>query len=176
MTVAHGRRAVETIHLVAPHLNAEEEAKPLSEWEAVSTEGVYIIEGALPLVSALPTDGWAVVTSGTNGIALARMRCTGLPIPDIMITADDVINGKPHPEPYLAASRRMNIPPERCVVIEDSPAGIQAAHKAGMRAIGVAFTHPRQELSMAEAVADKISDIHVRHGHTQRFNILILEH
>jgi sugar-phosphatase len=176
MTVAHGRRAVETIHLVAPHLNAEEEAKPLSEWEAVSTEGVYIIEGALPLVSALPIDGWAVVTSGTNGIALARMRCTGLPIPDIMITADDVINGKPHPEPYLAASRRMNIPPERCVVIEDSPAGIQAAHKAGMRAIGVAFTHPRQELSMAEAIADKISDIHVRHGIAQRFIISILEH
>lgn len=175
MAVAHGRRAVETIRLVAPHLNAEEEAKPLSEWEAITTEGVYVIEGALPLVSALPSDGWAVVTSGTYGIASARMRCTGLPIPDIMITADDVVKGKPDPEPYLAASDRMKITPENCVVIEDSPAGIEAAHKAGMRAIGIAFTHPREELAMAEAIADKISDIRINNGNTQRYIISVAE-
>lgn len=173
MTVAHGRRAVETIQIVAPHLNAEEEAKPLAAWEAVSTEGVYIIEGALPIVSSLPLTGWAIVTSGTSGIAYARLKATGLPIPEIMITAEDVANGKPDPEPYLAASERMNIPADRCVVIEDSPAGIEAAHRAGMCAVAVAFTHPRHELAQAEVIAEKISDIQIADGIEQRFAIWI---
>ncbi len=175
MAVAHGRRAVETIRLVAPHLNAEEEVKPLSDWEAVTTEGVYAIEGALPLVSALPLDGWAIVTSGTKGIAVNRLKATGLPVPDIMITADDVVNGKPHPEPYLAASKQMHIPPAKCVVIEDSPAGIEAAHTAGMRAIAVAFTHSRPELVKAEAIAGQISFIKVSEGKTSRFIVEVME-
>ncbi len=173
MAVAHGRRAVETIQLVAPHLSAEDEAKPLSDWEAVNTEGVYVIEGALPLVSGLPPDGWAIVTSGTKGIAVARLRCTGLPIPDIMITADDVVNGKPDPEPYLAASNLMQISADRCVVIEDSPAGIEAAHTAGMHAVAVAFTHPRHELLMADAIAENISDIQITDGNISRFIIQV---
>jgi sugar-phosphatase len=175
MAIAHGRRAVETIRLVAPHLDAEEEVKPLSDWEAVTSEGVYVIEGALQLVNALPPDGWAIVTSGTKGIAVNRLKATGLPIPNIMITADDVVNGKPDPEPYLAASKQMHIPPERCVVIEDSPAGIEAAHMAGMRAIAVAFTHPRQELVKAEAIAGQISHIQVTAGKTSRFIIKVME-
>jgi mannitol-1-/sugar-/sorbitol-6-phosphatase len=175
MAIAHGRRALETIRLVAPHLNAEEEVKPLSDWEAITTEGVYIIEGALPLVSALPADGWAIVTSGTKGIAVNRLKATGLPIPEIMITADDVVNGKPDPEPYLAASARMHVPAERCIVIEDSPAGIEAAHLARMRAIAVAFTHSRQELAKAEAIADQISFIKVKEGKTSRFIIEVME-
>lgn len=173
MAVAHGRRAVETIQIVAPHLDAEEEAKPLSAWEAVSTEGVYVIEGAIPLVSSLPLDGWAVVTSGTSGIARARLKTTGLPIPGIMITAEDVVNGKPDPEPYLAASERMHIPAERCVVIEDSPAGIEAAHRAGMRAVAVAFTHPSRELAQADVIAEKISDIQIANGTERRFAIWV---
>jgi sugar-phosphatase len=175
MRVAHGRRAVETIRLVAPHLNAEEEVKPLSEWEAVTTDGIYVIEGALPLVSALPLDGWAIVTSGTQGIAINRLKATGIPIPNIMITADDVVNGKPDPEPYLAAAKRMQISAEKCIVIEDSPAGIEAAHMAGMRAVAVAFTHPRQDLDKANAIAEKISDIQISKGKTLRFDIQVLE-
>lgn len=173
MAVAHGRRAVETIRLVAPHLNAEEEARPLDDWESVNTDGVNAIEGALALVSALPSDGWAIVTSGTRGIALARLRAVGLPIPDIMITADDVHNGKPDPEPYQAAAELMHVPAGRCVVIEDSPAGIEAAHQAGMRSIAVAFTHPRRELIRADAIAEAISDIQIQPGNENRFVIRI---
>ncbi|NMC13632.1 MAG: HAD-IA family hydrolase [Chloroflexi bacterium] len=173
MAVAHGRRAVETIQIVAPHLNAEEEAKPLAAWEAVSTEGVYIVEGALPLVSNLPSNGWAVVTSGTRGIAQARLKATGLPFPKILITAEDVVNGKPNPEPYLAASEQMHIPADKCVVIEDSPAGIEAAHKAGMRAVAVAFTHPRHELVQADAIAERIADIQIADGTELRFAIWV---
>ncbi|MBN1535567.1 MAG: HAD-IA family hydrolase [Anaerolineales bacterium] len=173
MAVAYGRRAVETIRLVAPHLDADEEVRPLSEWEAVTTEGIYAIDGASTLVRALPPDGWAVVTSGTRDIAVTRMKCTGLPIPNFMVTADDVVNGKPDPEPYCMAAERMKILPEKCVVVEDSPAGIEAAHKAGMYAIGVAFSHPREALSMADVIANKLSDIQVSDGKSRRFLIEI---
>jgi len=166
MRVAHGRPTVETIRLVAPHVPAEEEAARLNAAEAFDTDGVAAVEGAAQLVRVLPEDAWAIVTSGTRDTARTRLRHTGMPMPSVLITADDVKRGKPNPEAYLLAAARLDVRPETCVVIEDAPAGIRAARAAGMRVIAVATTHSQAELGEADVRAKRLTDIHcdVRRG------------
>jgi len=173
MAVAHGRRTVETMRLVAPHLVVEEEAQRFHEIEAADAEGVVTIAGAPSLLASLPADAWAIVTSGTREVAAGRMSSRGLPVPKIMVTAEDVINGKPDPEPYLTAADRLGIPAEQCVVVEDSPAGIAAATAAGMRSLAVAFTHAPHELEAATAIAGRLGDIQVTRSADGRLVICI---
>ena len=161
MAVAHGRRTVETMRLVAPHLAVEEEAQRFADIEAADAEGVVTIAGALALLESLPVNAWAIVTSGTRDVATARLRRQGLPVPRVMVTGEDVTNGKPDPEPYVAAANRLGVAVADCVVVEDSPAGIAAATAAGMRSLAVAFTHSPQELGMATAIAGRLEDIQV---------------
>jgi sugar-phosphatase len=164
MRVAHGMRTVETMRLVAPHLDAEKEAERFTAAEVVDTEGVVAIEGASELLNGLPQDAWAIVTSGSKELAMARLRRTGLPIPHTLITADDVKQGKPSPEPYLVAAERLRIAASRCVVVEDAPAGIEAARAAGMQVIAMTTTHSRDELLGQGWVIGHLSALHVAAG------------
>ena len=161
MEVAHGLRTIETMRLVAPHLDVELEAERHTAREIADTDGVVAIQGALQLLKALPGDVWAVVTSGSAELATVRLRRAGLPVPEILVTADDVQNGKPAPEPYLLGAARLGVPVELCVAFEDAPAGIQSARAAGMRAIGVASTHSREELHRATVIVDRLSALSV---------------
>jgi sugar-phosphatase len=174
MQVMHGRPTLETMRLVAPHLPVEAEARRFEAAEALDSAGVEKIDGATRLLKLLPPDAWAIVTSGTRGVATARIRYTGLPTPIILITADDVTQGKPSPEPYLLAAKKFGLAPDQCVVIEDSPAGISAAHAAGMRAIAVASTHAHHELNGAEAIAERLADIQVaENGNRHRLTVRV---
>lgn len=164
MRVAHGIRTVETIRLVASHLDAEEEAERFTAAEVIDTEGVVEIAGASVLLNMLPADVWAIVTSGSKELAMARLWRVGLPIPRVLVTADDVKQGKPAPEPYLVAAKQMGIAAARCVVVEDAPAGIEAAHAAGMQVIAITTTHPRDELPERGWVIDQLSALHVAAG------------
>jgi len=161
MSVAHGRRTVETMRLVAPHLAVQDEAQRFADMEAADAEGVVTIAGARALLDSLPAGAWAIVTSGTREVAAARLRSQRLPVPKVMVTAEDVTNGKPDPEPYLFAANKLGVPAGRCVVIEDSPAGIAAATAAGMQSLAVAFTHACHELEAATAIARELDDIRV---------------
>ena len=171
--MAHGRRTIETMRLVAPHLPVEKEARAFAAGEAADTEGVVAVDGALRLVSSLPFGAWAVVTSGTRDVATARLRSLGLPVPEVLVTAEDVVNGKPDPEPYRAAASALGVPAEQCVVVEDSPAGIAAAGAAGMRSIAVASTHAYHELEPATVLVSRLSDIRVDIGVNGRLVICI---
>jgi sugar-phosphatase len=168
MRAAHGVRTIETMRLVAPHLDVEAEAVRFTAREVADTDGVVVIDGAARLLNGLPHDAWAVVTSGSDRLARARLARAGLPVPDTLVTADDVRKGKPAPEPYLVGAERLGIPVARCVVVEDAPAGIAAARAAGMRVIGVASTHGAEALLGTEAVAGHFSDLSIvageRHG------------
>ena len=157
MEVAHGLRTVETMRLVAPHLDIEAEAERHTAREIADTDGIVAIGGALRLVDGLPDDAWAVVTSGGAELAKARLRRAGLPVPTILVTADDVLHGKPAPDPYLLGAERLGVPVEQCVAVEDAPSGLQSARAAGMRAIGVASTHSREELHRATVIVDRLS-------------------
>jgi sugar-phosphatase len=160
MAIAHGVRSREVIKAVAPHLDAEMEALKLENREA-SDDGLVVMPGAIELVHSIPKDSWGVVTSGTRRLASARLRLAGVPDPKVLVAADDVSNGKPHPEPYLKGAERLGVKPEECVVIEDAPAGIQAAHAAGMKAIGLASTYPGAALTEADAVIQRLNQIRV---------------
>lgn len=146
MKVAHGVRSVEAIRQVAPHLDAEAEAARLTALELMNADDVIAMPDAHALLAALPADAWTIVTSGGADLAKARLRAVGLPIPTTMVTADDVTQGKPAPEPYLLGAKRLGVSPDRCLVVEDAPAGIQAGRAAGIRVLGVSSTHTRAEL------------------------------
>jgi sugar-phosphatase len=161
MRVAHGLRTIETMRHVAPHLDVEQEAKRFEMIEVADTEGVVKIEGSSQILESLPRQVWAIVTSGGQELAQARLLQAGLPIPDTLISGDMVEQGKPAPEPYLLGAKLMGVAVEDCVVVEDSPAGIVAAKAAGMQVIGIASTHSRQELA-CEIVADQLSELTIR--------------
>jgi sugar-phosphatase len=78
-----------------------------------------------------------------------------------MVTASDVANGKPHPEPYLKGAALLGVNPAECLVIEDAPAGIRSAHAGGMKVIALASTYPASALSEADAVVEKLKQIQV---------------
>jgi sugar-phosphatase len=114
---AHGRRAVETIRLVAPHLDAEREAAELIAVEGHETAGLIKVPGALELLQSIPANAWGIATSGTHAIASTRLAFGGLPVPDVLISAEDVVAGKPDPEPYLFTAMMLGVKPASCVVI-----------------------------------------------------------
>lgn len=119
------------------------------------------IEGATQLVDSLPIDAWAVATSGTRDTALTRLTHTRLPVPSVLITADDVTRGKPDPEAYLLAAAKLGVRPSRCVVVEDAPPGITAGQAAGMRVVAVVTTHSRHELVEADVVVARLVGIRI---------------
>ena len=160
--ISHGRRTIETLHIIGAQCDIAAEVSAFSAREALDLDGVEIMPGVLELLSDLPTEKWAVVTSGTKEVAYARLKHCGIPIPKVFITADDVQHGKPSPEGYLTAANMLQYKPEQCVIIEDAPAGIEAAKAAGIRVIAVATTHTHAELSAADAVAENISGVLVK--------------
>ena len=161
MAIAHGVRTIEVIRAVAPHLDADAEVWELENREADDQEGVDIMPGAIELVRSIPEGRWGVVTSGTRLLASARLRFGGLPVPKILVTAEDVANGKPHPEPYLKGAERMGVKPADCLVIEDAPAGIQAAHAGGMKVVGITSTYAAAKLKEADFVVQRLLQIQV---------------
>src|SRR3954464_13085578 len=122
LEVCHGRRAVETIRLAAPHLDAEAEVAAFVPPKNDNTR-LAPIEGAAELLKLLPPRSWAVATSGPKTGAVERLRRAGLPIPAVLVGAEDVVQGKPSPDVYLEAARRLGMAPADCVVGEDAPAG-----------------------------------------------------
>jgi sugar-phosphatase len=173
MAIAHGVRSLEVIRRVAPHLNAEAEVEELENREADDHEGVTVMPGAVDLLHSIPDGRWCVVTSGGRHLASARMEFCGLPVPKVLITADDVVNGKPHPEPYLKGATLLGFKPEQCLVIEDAPAGIQAAHAGGMKVIGMASTYKAEKLSAADAVVARLAQIQVASNGTGKLAVEI---
>lgn len=160
--VMHGRPAVEIINIVAPHLSIREEVQALETDEISRMEGMRTYAGARELLSSLPPRQWAIVTSGSLRVASARLNYAKLPEPEVFVTADDVKAGKPAPDAYLLAAQRLHIEPSDCVVVEDAPAGIRAGKAAGMKVIGIASSHSKEELHQADVVVQQLTDINVR--------------
>ncbi len=151
----HGIPGRQVLRMIEPGLSEErirELDRVLIDGEVADTRDVVPTQGARQLLEAVPTGRWAIVTSGTRRLALARLGAAGLPVPEIMVTADDVRVGKPDPEPFLLAARSLGLPPERCLVVEDAPAGITAARAAGCQVLGVLTTFPSLD-------ADTVDDL-----------------
>jgi mannitol-1-/sugar-/sorbitol-6-phosphatase len=158
---SHGRRTMDTLRAVASHLhlNLEQEATLLEKSEIEDIDGLIAVSGAAELLQVLPEHSWAVVTSGSRMLATTRLQAVGLPVPQTFVTAEQVLLGKPHPEGYLKAAASLGLKPRDCLVIEDAPAGIQAAHAAGSRVIGVTTTFSAIDLDEADFVVPTLSSL-----------------
>lgn len=161
MRIAHGVRTIEVVRRLAPHIDPEAEVIRIEKREAEDQEGVAVMASAADLLSMIPFHRWAVVTSGTKYLASARLRVGKLPSPKVLVSADDVTQGKPHPEPYLKGAQLLGMDPGECVVVEDAPAGIRAAHAAGMKAIGLTSTYSSAHLAEADAIVGSLAQLKV---------------
>jgi mannitol-1-/sugar-/sorbitol-6-phosphatase len=175
----HGRRAVETIRLAAPGLDAEAEVARLDPAGEAVAAPLRAMAGADRVLAALPAGSWAVATSGPRTSAVARLRQAGLPVPEVLVAAEDVHRGKPDPDVYLRAADALGVVPGRCLVIEDAPAGLEAARAAGMTCLGLTTTHTASELPAAALAPDLtrvyLGRIEQERGAPWRLEVLVVE-
>jgi sugar-phosphatase len=166
-----GRRGIEVLEDLA-HLFPGRTAEELFD-QAVSYEtadGIPAdvpVPGAVELVRSLADAGvpLAVVTSGQRPYAERLLAALGVrDLMDIVVTAGDVVTGKPHPEGYLAAARDLGVPPGEAVGFEDAPAGVAAVKAAGMACVGVATTQPVAALAEADHVVADLKEVNVEPG------------
>jgi sugar-phosphatase len=148
---AHGRPSIESIRELLPDTDHEAENREVERQEIEDTGGVVLLPGALELLTSLPPNRWAIVTSCSRPLAEVRIRTAGLPVPQTMIICSDINNGKPHPEPYITGARALGFTPDACLVVEDVPAGIRSGKAAGAQVIALRTTLSDADLSAAGA-------------------------
>ncbi|WP_369234062.1 HAD family hydrolase [Streptomyces sp. R21] len=137
--VALRTRPLETFAAVAPDRDPHTCLALLHELEDEDVRtGVYAaFDGASELLGALPAGAWALVTSNYGHRVRGRFARTGLPVPQVVVDAASVDEGKPSPVPYLLAAGRLGVAPEDCLVVEDAPSGVLSGLRAGMTVWGV---------------------------------------
>jgi sugar-phosphatase len=135
LAVSHGRKAEETVaRFGSAGIDVAATVAELVALELGAVDGIVEIPGAAAFLAALPADRVALVTSAPRALAEARMRIIGAPMPAVVVAAEDVVHGKPAPDPYLSAARQLGLHPNDVVVFEDADAGLASARAAGMRA------------------------------------------
>lgn len=137
LAMCHGVRSREVIRALAPQLDLAREVALLDELEIQHAGVAEPIAGARTLLGALSPARWVLVTSASQRVARHRLASAGLPLPRLLIGAEDVVRGKPDPEPYLLAARQLGLAPADCLVFEDAPAGIRSALQAGCQVVQI---------------------------------------
>ena len=165
LDMAHGRRSGDTVRLLIPGPGQAAAQHLIDALELADAATIAEVPGAGVLLRGMPPDRWAVVTSGVRTLALARLAGAGLPEPSVLIPAEDVAEGKPAPDGYLAAAARLGFPPDQTIVIEDSAAGIAAGRAAGAgTVIGVG---ERARSARPDFVVGDLREIRWRRGRLQ---------
>jgi sugar-phosphatase len=155
----HGVRSADVVRALRPDLDAAAESEAVERLQAEDVAGLTAIPGAVEALGALRGDRVAVVTSGTRPLALARLAAVGIEPPAVVVFAGDVAQGKPDPEGYLTAARRLGADPAEALVVEDAPPGIEAGRAAGMATVAVTSTHEHSELAAADHVIDSLEEL-----------------
>jgi sugar-phosphatase len=151
----HGKRTEETIRsLNLPGVDPVAEAAAITRAEIDDVAGIEAIVGAHDFLASLPRERWAIVTSAPRALALARIAAAGLPMPAVLVAAEDVERGKPAPDPFLLGASKLGVPPGDCLVFEDTLAGLRSATAAGMASIVVTTTHAHPLETDVTAVLD----------------------
>lgn len=151
----HGVQPVDTIRrLDLAGVDPQIEAAAITRAEIDDVEGIEAIAGAAAFLAALPTQRWAVVTSAPRALALRRIEAAGLPVPPLLVVAEDVEHGKPAPDCFQIAAEKLGTRADRCLVIEDSMAGIAAGESAGALVLVVTATHHRAMKIRHPAIRD----------------------
>lgn len=138
LAFSHGRQSRDTYaRFLPPGSDIGAAVAEHERAELTMTEGIVEIPGARAVLESLRGLPHAIVTSAPRDLAQQRITAAGLPLPPVLVTAEDVENGKPHPEGYLLAARLLGVDPTRCVVFEDADAGIRAGVASGATTVVV---------------------------------------
>jgi mannitol-1-/sugar-/sorbitol-6-phosphatase len=155
---------VELVRRFAPEVDPMAEVRRISARQASSETSLARFDGSLELLESLPQNRWAIVTSARQEPAIRHLTMAGLPVPHVLVTAEQTPRGKPDPSGYRLAAERLAVDPRECVAIEDSPGGVRAARGAGMMTLGVTNTHEPSELRDANALISSLADLEVTLG------------
>ena len=156
---AHGRRAIETVRHLCPHLDDKAELRVIEQFEVDDNEGLVVLPGVRDLLRSLPAHTWTIVTSATERLARSRLAHAGITPPEKFITSEMVAEGKPHPEPYRRGAQLLGLDPKNCLVIEDAPAGVGAGKAAGCHVLALVTTHPEASLRAADWRVESLSEV-----------------
>lgn len=161
--IEHGTRAVEIMEKIVPDVDKEEGLRLIEDMEIDDVDDLEVLPGVRALLESLPKERWAIVTSATWRLLIGRLKAAKLPIPERIVSGDRVVNGKPHPEPYLRGAALVGANPAECIVVEDAPTGVGAGKAAGCRVLGVLGTHSVEELRVAgcDWVVKSLLDVNV---------------
>ncbi|HET8662928.1 MAG TPA: HAD-IA family hydrolase [Nocardioides sp.] len=136
---SHGRRTSDTVRHFLPDVTEEDLVAIIGDFEGreqSTMAGVVEVPGARDILATIDLP-WAVVTSAPRELAVRRMVAAGLPVPEVLVPADEIDRGKPDPEGYLRAADLLGVEPAECVVFEDAEPGVRAALRSGARVIVV---------------------------------------
>jgi beta-phosphoglucomutase len=130
--------------------------------EIVQREGIATLPGVREWLRGLHDRGipQAVVSSAPRENITVVLQAAGVAgFFQALISGDEVVRGKPDPQTYLLAAQRLGVPPSACVVVEDAPAGVEAARRAGMACLAVTTSHPRERLAAADRTVDSLAGL-----------------
>ena len=147
--------------MLRPDIDPQEGLRVIEDMEVEDVADLRVLPGVRKLLEGLPPERWAIVTSCTHRLMLARLAAAELPVPERIISGDMVERGKPDPEPYQKGAALLGFRPEECVVVEDAPSGVGAGVAAGCRVLGVLGTHTADALTAANWVVASLEDLGV---------------
>lgn len=162
--------------MVAPDMAAEKFVVEVQNIALNEFKNVMAVKGAKKFLSKLPLESWAIATSGARHVSISSMRNAGLPIPGVVVAAEDVIRSKPDPEAYINAANLLGVKPENCIVFEDSMAGIKSGVASGATVIALTTTHSANELTGLDFLIRDFSRLELRinqESSGQRFELVI---
>lgn len=120
------------------------------------------LPGALELLRTLKKEGFRMAIASSTSSENIELVTDTLGTADCfqaVVTGHDVTEGKPNPQVFLLAARRLGVEPTNCLVIEDAVVGVTAAKRAGMYCLAVTNTHPRQKLKEADLIVDSLEKV-----------------
>ncbi|HET9873321.1 MAG TPA: HAD-IA family hydrolase [Propionibacteriaceae bacterium] len=154
----HGVPSAGVVRAVLPEHLHDSALDRINELELADVDDIIVLPGAAEALASLAEGKSAIATSCTVPLAQARIAAAALIPPSVLVTVDDVQRGKPHPDPFLEAARRLGVDPKRCLVVEDAPKGLLAAKAAGCFTLAVITTTPVEELD-ADAVVPNLAAV-----------------
>ncbi len=159
--VPHGMRAIEIVKMLRPDIDPQKGLRAIEDMEVADVGDLQVLPGVKTLLESLPPERWAIVTSSTHRLLLARLKAAGLPLPTRIVSGDTVERGKPDPEPYRRGAELLGFRAEDCVVVEDAPSGVASGKAAGCRVLGVLGTHLAADLRGADWVVGSLEGLAV---------------
>ena len=122
----HGMPSAGVVRKLLPDHRHDSAIDRINALEIDDVHDIVVLPGAADALAALGSARNAIATSCTMPLARARIAAARLVAPSVLVTADQVAHGKPAPDPFLLAAERLGVDPERCLVVEDAPAGLTA--------------------------------------------------